>query len=358
MSRPEFRVQLLEIAKSNAVFFLHALNSPKQKIANFLPDACVKVWFVWGYDLYGAWKPFRRRLYEPLTLKFLQHSGKDFSIKERFQTGKFAHALLRWSGSGLPFPAAFKNRLEAYFGTDYWRAINKIDLVVPIIPHELRLVRAMGIAPQAASFTYGFLENLLIPGLESVSGENILIGNSADPSNNHLDAFEHLSKLDLGNKKIIVPLSYGGNDKYKQAVVIEGKRRFGENFMPLTDFIPLADYVGLLSSCGIVVFNHTRQQGVGNLVVMGYLGAQIFLNDKSPVLEYYKEEKAVVFAVSALDQKTLGNPLQPAEKAYNKSVFERLYKRETVFGRTLELLEIVSEIRQAKESAAKSSSQS
>ena len=43
----------------------------------------------------------------------------------------------------------------------------------------------------------------------SNSGNNILIGNSRSYANNHLEIFSILSKFNIANRKVIVPLSYG-----------------------------------------------------------------------------------------------------------------------------------------------------
>ena len=53
-----------------------------------------------------------------------------------------------------------------------------------------------------------------------------LIGNSGDPTNNHLDVFDFLKKHDIGNRNIYVPLSYGGSKRYREVVKDVGVRTF------------------------------------------------------------------------------------------------------------------------------------
>ena len=48
-------------------------------------------------------------------------------------------------------------------------------------------------------------------------GKNIIVGNSSSVSGNHKEAFEFLSKINIGDSKVIVPLSYG-NMKYADYV--------------------------------------------------------------------------------------------------------------------------------------------
>jgi hypothetical protein len=58
--------------------------------------------------------------------------------------------------------------------------------------------------------------------------------------------------------------------------------------------MPLTDYLDLVSSCSYQVMNHIRQQGVGNILIMLYLGAMVFLLQENPCLSYFKEHGFVV----------------------------------------------------------------
>ena len=57
--------------------------------------------------------------------------------------------------------------------------------------------------------------------LKKDSTINIQVGNSADPTNNHIEAFEMLRKYKHENVKIYVPLSYG-NQNYASTVISKG----------------------------------------------------------------------------------------------------------------------------------------
>ena len=96
--------------------------------------------------------------------------------------------------------------------------LNKIDLFSPVIYEDYCLVRESipALRPEYVSWNSGTLEADMVKGVDGVSlkGRNILLGNSASDTNNHLDAFEALRKLDLDGRKIITPLSYG-NANYR-----------------------------------------------------------------------------------------------------------------------------------------------
>lgn len=107
-------------------------------------------------------------------------------------------------------------------------------------------------------------------------GINILLGNSADPSNNHVEILENL-KLHAGEKiTIYCPLSYGDLE-YAHKVTSFGTTHFGEKFIALRDFMPINEYAHMLSKIDIAIFNHKRQQGMGNIITLLGMGKKVYL---------------------------------------------------------------------------------
>lgn len=106
----------------------------------------------------------------------------------------------------------------------------------------------------------------------------IQIGNSADPSNNHFEIIDLLSKFKDEKIKIYAVLSYG--DKiYGQKVNEYGKKIFGNKFIGIFEFMSRDKYWGYLKDIDILVFNHQRQQGLGNIMMLSYFEKKIYLRD-------------------------------------------------------------------------------
>lgn len=107
---------------------------------------------------------------------------------------------------------------------------------------------------------------------------NILVGNSADPTNNHQQVFEQLIQLDVQNRvgKIYCPLSYG-NPVYAARIKQLGEATFGDKFYPLMDFMPLAQYNEILDKVDIAIFAHNRQQAMGNTINLLGRGKTVFM---------------------------------------------------------------------------------
>lgn len=146
-------------------------------------------------------------------------------------------------------------------------------------------------------FTYYPLEYIMKGNEQSViNGNDILLGNSASYTNNHLEAFQLLRKLNTGKRKIVVPLSYG-NTLYADYIQSAGKSLFDGNFRPLREFMPLNDYTKEIMSCGIVIMNQFRQQAIGNILTMLWLGSRVYLSEHNTFYHYLKRIGVLVFSV-------------------------------------------------------------
>ncbi len=105
---------------------------------------------------------------------------------------------------------------------------------------------------------------------------NIQVGNSADPSNNHLEVLEKLKPFKDDDLLIFVPLSYG-DMKYARSVIGVGTQMFGSKFRPITEFLPFDKYFKFLADIDIAIFNHRRQQGMGNTITLLGLGKTVYM---------------------------------------------------------------------------------
>lgn len=123
----------------------------------------------------------------------------------------------------------------------------------------------------------------------------ILAGNSADPSNNHLELFSFLEKYKDEDLKIICPLSYGPDKDYTNQILKEGQRIFGDKFKPLTQFLNPIEYSKILLDVDVTVMNHRRQQGLGNLISILWLGKKVFVRSDTTSYSYFKSEGIAVW---------------------------------------------------------------
>lgn len=158
---------------------------------------------------------------------------------------------------------------------------------------------------------------------------NIQIGNSGDPTNEHIEVFDLLSRLGQQNIKIHVPLTYG-SEEYINKVIVKGKALFGDNFVPLTQFMSPEVYNNYLANIDVVIFNHRRQQGFGNLVISLYLGAKVFIRKEVSIFKYLSENMGcLIHDTNSLGElefyKIIDNSSESVEK--NRSAVAHIFDR-------------------------------
>lgn len=122
----------------------------------------------------------------------------------------------------------------------------------------------------------------------------IQIGNSADPSNKHIEIFEFLSKFKDEKIKIFCPLSYGDN-KYAIETSKVGKNIFGDKFIPMFNLLGTKEYGEFLNSIDIAIFNHDRQQGLGNILSLLYLEKKVYIKNDITPWKYFTDLKISIF---------------------------------------------------------------
>lgn len=142
------------------------------------------------------------------------------------------------------------------------------------------------------------LDNLKNIPIKNQHGSPVfLLGNSADPSNFHLEIIEALAKFQEVDFKIYCPLSYGGNESYRQQVIDTGKRYFGDKFIPLTALLDTTSYANLLSEVDIALMNHNRQQALGNMLALLYLGKKVYLRTNITSYYFFLRKNCKVFDI-------------------------------------------------------------
>ena len=222
-----------------------------------------------------------------------------------------------WGGDLHKFSArnkSFKNKL--------WHRIRKfvisrIGNFITYLPEDYKLAQDWYGANGRVFESITYLSNVYKPILKIVLKKDlnlssVLVGNSATPSNRHEDSFQKLLKF-KGKVKLIVPLSYG-NEKYGKKIASIGKEMFGEDFIPLMNFMPIDDYYKILSEIDTVVFNHNRQQGMGNIIQSLGQGKKVFLDPETPQFKLFERLGIKVFDVNLIDL----SPLSEEDKKKNE----------------------------------------
>lgn len=308
-----------DYSKYDVVIF-HSLSELLFSEVFSIPDDVPTIWLGWGYDYYN-----------------LITSPESLLLAE---TQKLTENALKISYVSL-FASIVRSALEKLkVNKAQTDAIEKITLFSPVLPQEYDLVRSSRKwknFPGYLQWNYGTIEDNFIRGYENteVDSNSILVGNSASSTNNHLDVFKLLRNLNISDRNIVLPLSYG-NKEYANRIKHLGYDLFKKNFVPLIDFMAIDDYVQTIKKCGFVIMNHKRQQAVGNIVIMLYFGARIFLREENPTYAFLKEIGVVMSSVQELenDPSLIDIPLSSEEKKTNRRLVVEYWCREKGIERT------------------------
>lgn len=263
-------LQYINIQKPNAII-LHGLGGFPTELIPSIEKSIKIIWFAWGYDLYNPimHKPFINiSLYGPLTKK-AKYEGLIHRLRELHG---YLHLLKK------------SNEIK--------RGISRIDYFSGVFPVEGKLMQQQPFfKAKIIDFNYFTLggeikvENM---SKSSTTGRNILVGNSGDPTNNHIDAYKKIKVLNIQEVDIYSFLSYGGTKEYIRKVVEYGYLFFGDRYHPITDFLAFDEYKKIILKCGNVIMYHERQQAVGNLYSTLWSGCKLFLSDTSISYNYLK----------------------------------------------------------------------
>lgn len=163
---------------------------------------------------------------------------------------------------------------------------------------------------------------------------NIQIGNSADPTNNHLEILETFEKYKDENIKIYVPLSYG-NMEYAQKVATKGKEVFGDKFIAMQNFMPFEEYIKFLGDIDIAIFAHNRQQAMGNIITLLGLGKKIYMRSTITSWQLFKDIDVEVFDVDKMNLDLISNDI----KKNNQKKIKRYFSKENLIKQLREIFE-------------------
>lgn len=194
----------------------------------------------------------------------------------------------------------FKWKLREYFRH---HVIRKIEYLVTYIKGDYELAQkwygAVGQYQECLMYTSNLYKSYKVEERHH-SGVNILIGNSADPTNNHLEILENLEVYKDQDITIYAPLSYG-DPVYAKWVIEEGEKRFGDRFIPLVKMMPLEDYLDFLAEIDIAIFNHKRQQAMGNTITLLGLGKKVYMRSDVTQWKFFRDHDIEVFDVRNID---------------------------------------------------------
>jgi hypothetical protein len=162
----------------------------------------------------------------------------------------------------------------------------------------------------------------------------IMIGHSADPSNEHLELLNKLNQL-LSKKddySLYMPLSYGINENIEE-IKSKGSNLFGERFVPILKLLSLNDYRSYLSEINMAIFPQKRQQGMGNITYLLANGATVYLHPEANHSVYFKKLGIIIGSTEEI----VLRPITKAESISNRRIMAQVFSKETLKNQLIDL---------------------
>ncbi len=180
-----------------------------------------------------------------------------------------------------------------------------------------------------ASYSYDFYT----PEMEITGKDknqiNILLGNSATRECQYEEIIDRLKEYSDLPIMVKCVLSYPTkNVEYREHIINYGKMTLGEKFEPLVDFMTYEEYTKLLSGIDIAVFNHNRQQALGNIASLLYLGKRVYINPMNACKEYFEDIGAQVYSVEDLDKEDICKKDTQELKQINRKAIDDFFSDE------------------------------
>lgn len=270
---------LVRVLEYNDKVIVHWFDMNSGKIALGIPSNIMVYAYHWGGDFLEDPYPVHSKkwLGKKTYLKF--KASRNLVIRESARQSRYPYLLFT-----LYLHFLNKVRLNKLF-KEKVKQVKRINFLVlhPSNTGDVEITKSI--------YKYPKLKN--IPGFYNVNFDvaklindrynyknavtsqfKILVGNSATDTNNHIEAFDLLKKVN--NCEIYCPLSYG-DESYKIEVLQNGKKIFGDRFFPIEIFLKRELYVEYLSKVDIVYMYHIRSQGFGNIIAALSMGKPVFL---------------------------------------------------------------------------------
>lgn len=271
-----------QISKSSKVV-LHSLNLSNSLFASLLflqkKEGRKYFWNIWGGDLYNS------------------YWNRNRNIKSKIREAVRKYFIKRLPAVGY-IPSDYKFLKEHY--------TTKADFYL-------------------ASYAYNFFEI----NEEECNNEKfvVLLGNSATETCQYEEIIDKLTLCKRDNLKVYCVLSYPQNKNYIERISKYGKEKLGDIFFPQIEFMKYDEYMSFLASVDVAIFNHNRQQGLGNIASLLYLGKKVIINPANGCKDYFEKMGATLYSTENVGD-ILYEPIEDEIKINNKECIRSFFSDE------------------------------
>lgn len=291
------------------VVYFHSLPLSLYQFLKYIPKDRIVIWWGWGYDLYSEMRKGPCVISPLLKLDLFKRETKYFFLNDLFGFRVLLKTILR-----LCIPPVLMVQRK--------KVLHRIDYFQPVVKLEYSMMCQNSDFKAEEFYCESISDEFEIEKCLDMSGD-ILLGNSATPTNNHLDILNVVKKYSQDNQHIILPLSYG-DQRYKKWL----SRRIKEaNVIKLENYLPEREYLNILDKCSYAVFGTIRQQALGNINYALSKGIKVFLYKDSVVYKNYKDLGFAIYSIEEIDTFSFKTPLTKEELVQNAIAIKKEKER-------------------------------
>lgn len=291
----------------------------------------IKIWWlVWGYDIYtdttyrGVSPIIPLNLYKEKTKLYIQPELHSSCSTLQYVKSKIK-MLLNYNGTRDR--ELLRKGVVREVELIRQQVLGRIDFLSTVLPLEYKLLSKLnGVRARYIPFQYPFMtkESTFIKDPEA---SYVLVGNSSDSSNNHLDVICHIRGCNINNI-IYIPLAYGDED-YKK--FLKERLDHANNIIIQDKMVPRDEYMSIIGKCKVAIFGHIRQQALANIGMAMMLGLKVFFYKDSICYRYFKDSGYFVYSIeSDLSAESINKPLSSEKAEANRVKISKMFSCENV----------------------------
>ncbi|MEX0778981.1 MAG: hypothetical protein WD491_13100 [Balneolales bacterium] len=265
--------KIINYCKSADLVILYNLDFSKSFIANRLPGTVKVAWRFFGLELYSK---IPDEVFSSLSVMHLEPSN----------TTWFSY-LIKQMG-----PFKFKQLIKRL---EFIRAINRIDSFWGVSDYEYAaLKRKWPRLPEFVQLPFHEKETKYFT-INKKKNE-IIIGNSRNRYNNHLDIIKIITKCRNKDKyDYFVFFSYGPLNNYTKAVRETAADVKKVKF--IDEFLSDEEFREVYRNASAFVMNSYRQMAMGNIFTAFRNGVKVYLNKRNIIYDWLIKEGFMIYSV-------------------------------------------------------------
>lgn len=129
----------------------------------------------------------------------------------------------------------------------------------------------------------------------------VQVAHNAHTFNNHMEILESLVPYAEENMRLFLPMSYGNdwhtsNDQYGKKIQDFVKEHFPKKARILERLMPQLKYTEFLWNMDVAIFNAERQNALGNILKLLYMGNKVYLTPNGPLYTFFKEKNIEIYS--------------------------------------------------------------